>query len=295
MRSASRESPSANVARMWRALATTWLLVRRRPSGVKAKPLPEPLAPLALRTSICATAGPTRSAAATTAREYASSSSSSPGAGTARAAADPPSPSRNFGTISTPATWGRRSLSQGVLRRVLEPDLPVRPIAERLVLRSAAAAQRVVLLRGAVTKCHGRKFDAAGHCVRPVVHHRDHRLARGRLRFDAVPGIAQRPGGAFLDRGDHLRDCGAIGVDPGLGIHPKHFLQTVSAEPGVGADRAVVEDGDVLTRKSHPPIPGRIGRVAVRKAVPAVRPIAEGLVGRATAAAQRDAADGLAR
>ena len=54
------------------ALATTWLLVRMRPSGVNSTPEPPPRPPRTFTT-----AGPTVSTAWVTAREYASRSSSS--------------------------------------------------------------------------------------------------------------------------------------------------------------------------------------------------------------------------
>src|SRR6185503_5265714 len=66
---------------------------------------------------------------------------------------------------------------------ILEPDTPMRAIAERLVLRPAAAAQRVVLLGSALAAPHARELDPAGHRVGSVVHDRDRRLASRRRRL----------------------------------------------------------------------------------------------------------------
>src|SRR6267378_1259593 len=98
-RSASRLEPSENVARMPRAPCTTWLLVRRSPSGVNAKPEPLPRRRLNV-TSRCATADATASTAPTTAAEYASSRRPSSGAGRAPAAPCSLSSRRNWGTGS---------------------------------------------------------------------------------------------------------------------------------------------------------------------------------------------------
>src|SRR5690242_19304281 len=86
-RSAWTRWPSANATSRRVALWTTWLFVRTNPSGVNTKPEPLPGTSLAgrprrsvrCRTSTLTTAGPTFSAAAVTARKYASSRSSSSG------------------------------------------------------------------------------------------------------------------------------------------------------------------------------------------------------------------------
>src|SRR5439155_9740866 len=72
--SARLEWPSGMTTARGPASATTWLLVRMRPSGVKRTPEPPPRP-----ASILTTAGPTISTARITACEYASSSSSSSG------------------------------------------------------------------------------------------------------------------------------------------------------------------------------------------------------------------------
>ena len=71
--SAAKRAPPAAVTSIRLARATTWLLVRTKPSGVKMKP--DPLPPGSLsdrreeRTSMLTTAGPTLRTASTTVRE----------------------------------------------------------------------------------------------------------------------------------------------------------------------------------------------------------------------------------
>src|SRR2546425_8541707 len=131
-------------------------------------------------------------------------------------------------------------------RRAAEPDLPVGAVAKRLVFRSAAAAQRVMLFRCALAEGHAEQLDAAGDRVRPVVGHRDRGLALLVAVLDVFDRVAQRTRRAFLDRLDDLFGARAIGIDPGLRVHPEYRLQAVGAEGGVGADAAVVVDGDAL-------------------------------------------------
>src|SRR5258708_23315692 len=60
---------------------------------------------------------------------------------------------------------------------VAESNVPVRAVAERLVLGRAATAQRVVFGRGALPELYAHQVDAAGNRVRPVVGDGDHRRA----------------------------------------------------------------------------------------------------------------------
>src|SRR3989442_4782641 len=76
--------------------------------------------------------------------------------------------------------------------RVAETDLPVGAVAKRLVLRSAAAAQRVMLFRCALAEGHAEQLDAAGDRVRPVVGHGDRRLALLVAVLDVFDRVAQR-------------------------------------------------------------------------------------------------------
>src|SRR2546426_3019647 len=131
-------------------------------------------------------------------------------------------------------------------RWVAEPDLPVGAVAKRLVLRSAAAAQRVMLFRCALAEGHAEQLYPAGDRVGPVVGHRNRRLAFLVAVLDVLYRVAQRTRRAFLDRLDDLLGACAIGVDPGLCAHPEDRLQAVGAEAGVGADAAIVVDGNAL-------------------------------------------------
>src|SRR3989442_14828850 len=135
----------------------------------------------------------------------------------------------------------------------------MRTVAERLVPRSAAAAQRVMLFRCALAERHAEQLDPAGDRVGPVVGHRDRRLALLVAVLDVLYRVAQRTRGAFLDRLDDLLGACAIGIDPGLRPHPEDRLQAVGAEAGVGADAAVVVDGDA---------PAGVALAAVRRGVP---------------------------
>src|SRR5258708_37781897 len=173
---------------------------------------------------------------------------------------------------------------------IAEPRVPVRAVAERLVLRRAAAAQRVVLRGGTLPELHAHELDAAGDRVRPVVGPGDHRRAVRRLGLDAVDRVAERPRRALPDRRDDLLHPGAVRSDPRLVVHAEHRLQPVGAEPRVRADRAVVENRDALAGIALAPVLARIRGVRVLEADHAVRSVTEGLVLRGAAAAQRDRA-----
>src|SRR5215470_14761995 len=105
---------------------------------------------------------------------------------------------------------------------VAELRFPVRAVAERLVLRGAAAAQRVVLEGRAVPEPDTQQLDSAGHRVRAAVGHGHRRLATRRLGLGPFDRIAQRPGRTFPDRRDDLLDLLAVGVYPGLLAHAEH-------------------------------------------------------------------------
>src|SRR5258708_24531056 len=173
---------------------------------------------------------------------------------------------------------------------IAEPRVPVRAVAERLVLRRAAAAQRVVLRGGTLPELHAHELDATGDRVRPVVGHRYHRRALRRFGPDAVDRVAERAGRALPDRRDDLLHPGAVRVYPRLFAHAEHRLQLVGAEPGVRADRAVVENGDALSGVTLALVLARVRGIAAAETDRAVRPVAERLVLRGPAAAQRDPA-----
>src|SRR5882672_2219449 len=181
----------------------------------------------------------------------------------------------------------RVSVRKGALGGVAESNVPVRAVAERLVLRRAAAAQGVVLGRGALAELYAHQLDAAGDRVGPVVGHGDHRRALRRLRLDAVDRVADRSGRALADRRDDLLHPGAVWSYPRLVMHPENRLQLVGAEPRVRADRAVVEDRDALAFVGLALVLCGVGCVRVLETDHAVRPVAEGLVLRGAAAAQR--------
>src|SRR6185503_2471696 len=73
------------------------------------------------------------------------------------------------------------SSCRDLVRVVLEADAPVRAVAERLVLRGAAAAQRVALARGESVRCLTCERDIADNRIRSVLRHGDSRRALRRL------------------------------------------------------------------------------------------------------------------
>src|SRR5258708_16789861 len=173
---------------------------------------------------------------------------------------------------------------------IAEPRVPVRAVAERLVLRRAAAAQRVVLRGRALPELHAHKLDAAGDRVRPVVGHGHHGRALRRVGLDAVDRVAERPGRTLPDRRDDLLRLRAVRGYPRLVVLAEHGLELVGAEPRVRAQRAVVENGDALAGIALALVLARIRGIAVAETDRGVRSVAEGLVLRAPAPAQRDAA-----
>src|SRR5258708_23832853 len=76
---------------------------------------------------------------------------------------------------------------------VAESNVPVRGVAERLVLGRAATAQCVVFGRGALPELYAHQVDAAGNRVRPVVGDGDHRRALYPPRLDRLARAPQRP------------------------------------------------------------------------------------------------------
>src|SRR6266850_2421431 len=168
----------------------------------------------------------------------------------------------------------------------------MRAVAKRLVLRRAAAAQRVVLGGSTVAELYAHKLDAARNCVGAVIGHGHHGRALRGLRFHAVDRIAQRPRGTFLDRGDDLANLCAVRIDPRLGILAKHGLQAVGAVARVGADAAIVENRDALADITHALVLAGVGGIRVLEPDRAVRSVAERLGLRLAAAAQPDATDG---
>src|SRR5438552_17255508 len=110
----------------------------------------------------------------------------------------------------------------------------MRTVAKRLVLRSAAAAQRVVLFRRAFAEGHTEQLDPAGDRVGPVVGHCDRRLAFLVAVLSLADRVAQRTRWAFLDRLDDLLGDRAIGVDLGLRAHPESGSQAVVGVAGSG-------------------------------------------------------------
>src|SRR5258708_31191536 len=174
--------------------------------------------------------------------------------------------------------------------RVAKLHAPVAAVAERLVLRRAAAAQCVMLLRRAVAELDAHQLDATGHGIGTIVGDDHFRWPLGILRLYAVDRVAQRTGGTFANRGDDLLHRRAIGIDPRFLAVEEHGLEPIAAMSGMRADGAIVEDGDALAGVARAPVVGAVAELAVGETDRAVRAIAERLVLRPPAAAQRHAA-----
>jgi hypothetical protein len=108
--------------------------------------------------------------------------------------------------------------------------------------------------------------------------------------LDAVDRVAERARWALLHGGDDLLHRCAVRVDPRLLLHAEDRLQAVRAEPGVRAQGAVVVDGDLPARVARAVIVAGIGELAIAEPIPRVRAVAERLVLRAAATAERDPA-----
>src|SRR5260221_679445 len=73
--------------------------------------------------------------------------------------------------------------------RIAKLHAPVAAVAERLVLRRAAAAQRVMFLRRAVAELDAHQLDCAGHRIRTVVE--DGAALAGVARAPVVGAVAE--------------------------------------------------------------------------------------------------------
>src|SRR5258708_16798958 len=138
--------------------------------------------------------------------------------------------------------------------RVAKLDAPGAAVEERLVLRRAAAAQCVMLLRRAVAELDAHQLDATGHRVRTVVGDDDLRWPLDVLRLDTVNGIAQRARRAVPDGCNHLLHRRAIGIEPPFLAVEEHGLEPIAAMSGMRADGAIVEDGDALAGVPQAPV-----------------------------------------
>src|SRR5258706_2505795 len=133
-----------------------------------------------------------------------------------------------------------------LVRVVLEADAPMRAVAERLVLRAAAAAERVALGGGDLARDLPGQRDGADDRVRAVLCHGDSWRTHRRLWLDAVERVAQRAGRTLAHGLDDRLDPRAVGIDPGLGAVLEYRGEVVAAARRMSADRAVVVDRDVL-------------------------------------------------
>lgn len=160
------------------------------------------------------------------------------------------------------------------------------PIAKRLVLRRAAAAKRVMLLRCTLAECPPDQLDSACDRVGAVVGYRHHRLAILIAVFDVVDRIAQCTGRAFLYCFNDLFCTCAIRVNPRLLVHPEHRSKTIGAEARVGTNATVVVNSDALANVTDTVILGIVSDPLIGEPVGSVRSVAERLVLGTTTAAE---------
>ena len=119
--------------------------------------------------------------------------------------------------------------------------VPMCSITEGLILRSAAAAQRIVIFGRTFAPLFGAQMDCSRHTVWAILRNGDLRRT-----LDAVAGCGRResqsPGGALLDlRGYHIRGC-PVWIDPRFLMQLENRGQFISAEAGVLTDTPIVED-----------------------------------------------------
>jgi len=128
---------------------------------------------------------------------------------------------------------------------VLEPDVPVAAVTERLVARVPAAAQREMLAAGAFPERDVLEKNAATDPVRAIAGDLDLRL----IEEPVVPHASLLPGqGArrtLTDDALHVVRRRSVGVDPGLDTHSPHLWQAGRAESGMRARATIVEDCDL--------------------------------------------------
>ena len=213
--------------------------------------------------------------------------------------------------VQQPGHPGQRGQATGPLEqgrrvrtgpgRVAEVHVPVHAAAERLVLRVAAAAQRVVLAGRARGPGHVRAVrvghrDRPGDPVRAVLGHLDGALpgpvpvgqvARLPISWPSKPRLSAPDGQSRTARTSSSRRP-PLGATKGSAPVRNAVGTRSRAQPGVLADAPVVEDRDLLpgvgvALVGHPVRVLGVGETAGR-----VRPVAEGLDRRGAAPAQRE-------
>src|SRR5262245_12962067 len=95
------------------------------------------------------------------------------------------------GRVAPAPRWCKSAERTSALsRRVAELDGPVRAVAERLVPRGTATAQRVALSRRNCIRALARQRNRAGDRIGPVLRYRDPGRALRRRCFDVIDRIA---------------------------------------------------------------------------------------------------------
>src|SRR5215469_6794272 len=129
---------------------------------------------------------------------------------------------------------------------VLEPDVPVRAVAERFVLRMAAAAERVVLGESSRVLLLALDRDVALDVVRAVLRHIDRLIAILAFIVDAVARETERARWALPDdRNDLIGRC-TVSRDERVALVMEDAREMIRAVAGVAACAAVIVDRDRL-------------------------------------------------
>ena len=129
---------------------------------------------------------------------------------------------------------------------VVKLHVPMRPVAERLILRSATTAQSELLGRRAFAKLGIQDFRCARNDVGTAGRDENCRLScLIGLRFNSGNREVKRPGRARLDDLPDLSRARAIRINPRLLPIPEHCRQPLRTLPRVCADSAIVVNRDV--------------------------------------------------
>ena len=123
--------------------------------------------------------------------------------------------------------------------------------------------------------------DGAAQVVGSVSVNADLRRARARQARVDIPlvvNVSERAGRTAPDDIDDLFNGRAVGVDPRFGAAPPHFGEFGGADAGVGAESAVVGDGEMFAAVLVYFIGLAVGVFCVGEAGVFVRAVAEGFI-----------------
>lgn len=160
----------------------------------------------------------------------------------------------------------------------LEIDIEVRSIAERLVLGSATAAERVMFFRFRFGSQVVFELNASNHVEGSILGHDDRRLP---VEISIVPAsylVTQSSRRALPDGFDDLLDASSIGIDPGAFVPVKHTGKTFHAGLVMGTDTPVIHDCDLFALVLFSLVRHAIGRFVTNKFDSGMTPITVRLI-----------------